>query len=77
MEKHSLCPECTACPEVVIDDNQVRIGEDANVAILKREEWNVLVDLIQSGRLSKIWPRGAGHPVDRLARPLYSCTIRC
>jgi hypothetical protein len=54
MEKHSLCPECTACPEVVIDDNQVRIGEDANVAILKREEWNVLVDLIQSGRLSKI-----------------------
>jgi hypothetical protein len=54
MEKHSLCPGCTACPEVVIDDNQVRIGEDANVAILMGEEWNVLVDLIQSGRLSKI-----------------------
>lgn len=54
MEKHSLCPGCMACPEVVIEDNQVRIGEDANVAILKREEWNDLVDLIQSGRLSKI-----------------------
>ncbi len=54
MEKHSLCPGCTACPEVVIDGNQVRIGEDTNVAILKREEWNVLVDLIQSGGLSRI-----------------------
>ncbi len=53
MEKHSLCPGCTACPEVVIDDDQVRIGEDANTAILTREEWNVLVDLIQSGHLSK------------------------
>ncbi len=54
MERHSLCPGCTACPEVVIDDDEVRIGEDASTAILTREEWNVLVDLIQSGHLSKI-----------------------
>jgi hypothetical protein len=54
MERHSLCPACTACPEVVIDEHQVRIGEDSNTAILTREEWNVLVDLIQSGHLSKI-----------------------
>jgi hypothetical protein len=33
---------------------QVRIGEDANTAVLKAEEWNVLVDLNQSGRLGRI-----------------------
>jgi len=54
MEKYSLCPACTACPEVVIDSDQVRIGEGTNTAVLKTEEWNVLVDLIQSGHLSKI-----------------------
>ena len=54
MERHSLCPACTNCPEVVIGGDQVLVGEDANTAVLKREEWNVLIDLIQSGRLSKI-----------------------
>jgi hypothetical protein len=54
MEKHSLCPACTACPEVVVDGNQVRIGEAANTAVLKKEEWNVLVDLITSGQLRRV-----------------------
>jgi hypothetical protein len=54
MEKHSLCPPCTACPEVVIDGDQIRIGEDANTAILKKDEWNILVELIQSGQLRRI-----------------------
>jgi len=54
MEKVSLCPGCTACPEVVIDGETIRIGEDANTAILKKDEWNVLVDLIRSGQLSRI-----------------------
>jgi len=40
-------------PEVVIDGDLVRIGEDANTAILKRDEWNVLVELIQSGQLGR------------------------
>jgi hypothetical protein len=31
----------------------VRIGEDANTAVLKKAEWNILVDLIQSGQLTK------------------------
>ena len=53
MERFSLCPQCTACPEVVIDGDTVRIGEDANTATLKNDEWNVLVDLILSGRLSR------------------------
>ena len=34
-----------------IDDDQVRIGEDPNAAVLKKDEWNVLVALIQSGQL--------------------------
>jgi hypothetical protein len=54
MERHSLCPLCQNCPEVVIDGEIVRIGEDANTAILKRDEWNVLVGLIQSGQLGRV-----------------------
>ena len=50
----SLCPNCIHCPEVVIEGGEVRIGEDANIAVLKVEEWNVLVDLIQSGQLGRV-----------------------
>ena len=32
---------CTACPEVVVDGDTIRIGEDANTAVLKKDEWNV------------------------------------
>jgi hypothetical protein len=53
-KKMSLCPSCVACPEVEINGGEVRIGEAGNLAVLKSEEWNVLVDLIQSGELSKI-----------------------
>jgi hypothetical protein len=55
MEKRvSLCPMCDHCPEVVLVGDEVRIGEAANLVVLKKAEWNVLVDAIQSGRLSKI-----------------------
>jgi len=50
----SLCPSCIACPEVEIVADEVRIGEAGNLAVLKTDEWNVLVDLIQSGALKKI-----------------------
>jgi len=52
--KMSLCPMCDQCPEVEIVGGEVRIGEAGNLAVLKNEEWNVLVDLIQSGRLAKV-----------------------
>ncbi len=52
--KMSLCPACTACPEVEVVGDEVRIGETGNLAVLKRDEWNALVDLIQSGQLSKL-----------------------
>jgi hypothetical protein len=52
--KMSLCPACTECPEVEIVGDEVRIGEAGNLAVLKKDEWNILVDLIQSGRLVKL-----------------------
>jgi hypothetical protein len=52
--KVSLCPACTACPEVEIVGDEVRIGEAGNLAVLKKEEWNVLVDLIQARQLTRL-----------------------
>jgi hypothetical protein len=52
--KMSLCPACTACPEVEIVGDEVRIGEAGNLAVLKKEEWNVLVDLIRAGELARL-----------------------
>ena len=52
--KMSLCPACTACPEVEISNDEVRIGEAGNLAVLQKDEWNVLVDLIQSGQLGRL-----------------------
>jgi len=53
-KKISLCPSCVACPEVEITADEVRIGEAGNLAVLKAAEWNVLVDLIKSGQLTKV-----------------------
>lgn len=50
----SLCPSCSACPEVVIEGDRIRIGEDENTVVLQKAEWNVLVDAIQSGQLGRV-----------------------
>jgi len=34
--------------------DHVRVGEAGNLVVLSKDEWNVLVDLIQSGQLSKV-----------------------
>ncbi len=52
--KMSLCPMCNNCPEVEVIGDEVRIGETGNLAVLRKDEWNVLVELIQSGQLAKI-----------------------
>jgi hypothetical protein len=52
--KATLCTECEHCPEVELTPTGVRIGEDGNLAVLTHKEWNLLVDLIQSGTLTKI-----------------------
>jgi hypothetical protein len=54
MERVSLCPACTACPEIVMEGDTIRIGEDKNVVVLKKAEWNVLVDVIKSGRVGRV-----------------------
>jgi hypothetical protein len=54
MDKISLCPSCSACPEVVMEGDTVRIGEASNVVSLKKAEWNVLVDVIKSGKVGKL-----------------------
>ncbi len=50
----SLCPECDACPELVIDAGGVRIGEADNMVRLSHAEWNQLVALIRSGKLPAV-----------------------
>jgi MerR family transcriptional regulator, copper efflux regulator len=53
--KVTLCPAgCGACPEVEFAGDEVRIGEAGNLAVLKKNEWNLLVDLIQKGQLTKV-----------------------
>jgi hypothetical protein len=52
--KVSLCPACGACPEVEVLEDEVRIGETGNLAVLKKAEWNALVDLIRSGQLTEL-----------------------
>lgn len=55
MEKRvSLCPMCDHCPEVALVGDEVQIGEAGNLVVLKRAEWNVLVEAIKSGRLSRV-----------------------
>ena len=49
-----LCPNCIHCPEVVIEGETVRIGEDENIVVLKKSEWNALVDAVQSGQLARM-----------------------
>jgi hypothetical protein len=57
----SLCPNCDACPEVVVADDAVTIGEEGNQVRLTREEWNVLVAAIESGEIGSIGDAGSGN----------------
>lgn len=47
----SLCPACSNCPTVEIDDHEVRIGEGDNRVRLTPAEWNILVRAIKAGEL--------------------------
>ena len=52
--KFTLCPACTACPEVEITNEGVTIGERKNTVRLPHDEWNQLVWLIKSGELPEL-----------------------
>ena len=47
------CATRLATTEELAGD-EVRIGEAGNLAVLKKDEWDLLVDLIQSGQLTKV-----------------------
>ncbi len=49
-----LCGSGGCCPMVVVEQDSVQIGEEGNLCVLKKEEWNALVDKILSGELSKL-----------------------
>jgi hypothetical protein len=53
-KKVTLCPACTACPEVEITDEDVTIGEDGNTVRLSHAEWNELVRLVRRGELREV-----------------------
>jgi hypothetical protein len=45
---------CEHCPEVVINDDGVVIGEDQNIVRLSHAEWNELVMLVRRGELKEV-----------------------
>ena len=53
-KKFSQCAVCEACPEVVITDEEVTIGEDTNLVRLSHAESNELVLLIKRGEVGEI-----------------------
>jgi hypothetical protein len=44
----------SCCPSMEVVGNEVLIGEDTNTVRLKKNEWNKLVEKIQSGELHSI-----------------------
>jgi hypothetical protein len=66
--RYSLCPNCDACPEVVIGEDAVVIGEEGNQARLSLKEWNVLVEGVRSGVL---------HPASAAAEDAAHCECGC
>ena len=57
----SLCPSCSACPAVEIDETEVRIGESDNLVRLSPAEWNLLVRVIKTGEVGEIGSTGEGR----------------
>ena len=54
----SLCTECEHCPELVIDEGGVTIGEVGNLVRLTHAEWRELVELVRSGKVNLAWQPG-------------------
>jgi len=59
MQKLSLCPACSACPEVEILQEEgrpvaVRIGEGNERATIPVRAWNTLVHYVREGVLTTL-----------------------
>ncbi len=76
----SLCPQCDACPDVVIDGTSVTIGEAGNQARLRADEWNVLVRAVRAGELREVddapAPRDARDASAGPSAPARACCSR-
>ena len=53
-KKIYLCKDGGCCPAVQFSDGEVRIGEDQNLVVLRKEEWNILVEKIKAGELQDL-----------------------
>lgn len=58
-QKVSLCPECSACPEVEVLQQEdrtlvVRIGEGDERTTLSRAAWNTLIRYVREGILREV-----------------------
>ncbi len=42
MKVVTLCGEKGCCPVVKVDEERVEIGEDGNLCVLKKSEWETL-----------------------------------
>ena len=49
MDKRTLCEKCDSCPEVVLEGDNVRVGQTT----IPKATWNGLVDSIKAGRLGR------------------------
>lgn len=47
----SLCRDCQCCPVVKIKDERIEIGENDNICVLTKSEWEVLKEKILSGEI--------------------------
>lgn len=53
IQRAVLCECGDACPEVIVTDEAVTIGEFDNTVRLTREEWNILVRKVKAGELTE------------------------
>lgn len=51
MKKVTLCEGKGCCPEVIIEDRQVTIGEKDNICVLTSTEWKILREKVLSGEI--------------------------
>ncbi len=49
MKTISLCGSCSSCPVVKIGGEHVEIGEDGNLCILTKSQWETLKQKVLNG----------------------------
>ena len=54
MSTYNLCGKGSCCPQLHVGEQEVKIGENEQMAVLDKEQWNNLVELIKVGKVGKI-----------------------